>query len=264
MHCEQAHQATGKGLMARLTEACLEGQLLLRRPVGKTLEALFEIGVVISKPGPSGNRNHHPAQISELKHSCSTAGRQPIEIQQTGSATITQHPPKLPETGCRISQIAQAVGHHGPIGATIRHLKIQSISLAPLHRQPVPFGGALGSDGQRHSGCIDTNHFSAWTQMASQDQGKVTRSTTEIQPLLAGPRRKRQHQLTFPLTMKAEAEPVVQPVVTGCSVIEQLFNSVCITGLQSGRSPSVITMTVAMPTAAEHTMQPASINENSP
>ena len=100
--------------------------------------------------------------------------------------------------------------------------------------------------------------------MASQDQGKVTRSATEIQPLLTGLRRKRQHQLTFPLTMKAEAEPVIQPVVTGCSVVEQLFNSVCITGLQSGRSPSVITMTVAMPTAAEHTMQPASINENSP
>ena len=100
--------------------------------------------------------------------------------------------------------------------------------------------------------------------MARQGQSQIAGSAAEIKPLLPWLRRQLQNELSLPLAMEPEAEPVVQPVVTRCSIVEQLFNGCCITGFQSGRSLRVITITVAIPTAAEHTMQPASISENSP
>ena len=245
-------------------KAGIERQLPLSSSIREMLEALLEIGVVIGKPGSRGDRNHHPAQVGPLEQSGRTPVRQTIEIQQAGAASSTQHAPELPEPGCGIHQIAQPIGHQRPIGTGILQLEIQDIALSPLHWQPGPLLRALGSNHQRLSSRIDTNHSTTGAQMARQGQSQITGSAAEIKPLLPGLRRQLQNQLSLPLAMEPEAEPVVQPVVTRCSIVEQLFNGCRITGLQSGRSLSVITITVAIPTAAEHTMQPASISENSP
>jgi hypothetical protein len=91
--------------------------------------------------------------------------------------------------------------------------------------------------------------------------------------------------------MEAEAEQIVELVVARCDLLEQLTNGRWLPGLQragpcGGSSPAqrrglgaastggggaekasglvkVSTITVESPTAAEHTMQPASMRENS-
>ena len=63
--------------------------------------------------------------------------------------------------------------------------------------------------------------------------------------------------------MQSKAQPVIETVIRGRSVIEKLFNSLRITGFHNIKPFSAITITVANPTAAEHTKQPASISENS-
>ena len=70
------------------------------------------------------------------------------------------------------------------------------------------------------------------------------------------------------MAMQAKTEQVVQAVVTGGNSVEELLNGGGISGFQrdrsqSGRPFNVITMTVARPTAAEQTMHPASMSENS-
>ena len=103
---EKAHQACCHWAMAGFAETGIESQLLLSGSVGKTLEALLQIGVVLSKTNPRRNRNHHSAQVSALEHSRSRARGQSVEIQQTGPASITQHPPKLPEARSWVSKIS--------------------------------------------------------------------------------------------------------------------------------------------------------------
>ena len=70
-------------------------------------------------------------------------------------------------------------------------------------------------------------------------------------------------QLTFPESMKPKAQQVIELVVTRRHLIEELLNRCRIPWFQSGMPVRVIINTVARPTAAEHTMQPASIKENS-
>mgnify|MGYP005689380697 CR=1 FL=1 len=65
------------------------------------------------------------------------------------------------------------------------------------------------------------------------------------------------------MPMQPKAEQVIENVITRRHSLKQLLNSSRIAGLHSGIPFSVITITVAKPTAAEHTMQPASIRENS-
>ena len=70
-------------------------------------------------------------------------------------------------------------------------------------------------------------------------------------------------QLTFPESMKPKAQQVIELVVTRRHLIEELLHRSGISRFHSGMPVRVITRTVARPTAAEHTMQPASIRENS-
>ncbi len=250
--------------MTGLLKAGIESKLPLSSSIRETLEALLEIGVVIGKPGSRSNRHHHSAEVRLLKQSRGAASRQAIEIQQTGAASSPQHAPKLTEPSCRVRQIAQPIGHQSPIGTAIRHLQIQNIALLPSHWKPWLPRRPLRRDRQRCSGCIHTHHSAIGAQSACNGQSQITCTATEVQPLFPLLRRQLEKHLPLPVTMQAEAEQIVQPVVTGRSVVEQLFNSVSIARFQSGRPLNVMTITVASPTAAEHTMQPASISENSP
>ena len=63
--------------------------------------------------------------------------------------------------------------------------------------------------------------------------------------------------------MQSKTQPVIETVVCGRSVIEELFDSLRITRFHNVKPLSAITITVASPTAAEHTKQPANISENS-
>ena len=92
--------------MTGLTKAGIESQLLLSRPIGETLEALFEIGIVITKTGPRRHRHHHTTQVGPLKHSRSAARRESIEIQQPSAASLSQHAPKLPQASRWISPVS--------------------------------------------------------------------------------------------------------------------------------------------------------------
>ena len=250
--------------MTGLLKAGIESELTLGSSIRETFEALLEIGVVIGKPGSRSNRHHHSPQVGLLEQSRGAASRQAIEIQQAGAASSSQHAPKLPEPSCRVRQIAQPIGHQSPIGKAIRHVQIQSIALLPAHWKPGLTRRPLRRDRQRCSGSIHTHHSAIGAQSACNGQGQITGTATEVQPLFTWLRRQLENHPPLPLTMQAKAEPVVQPVVTGRSIVEQLFNSVSIAGFQSGKPLNVMTITVARPTAAEHTMQPASISENSP
>ena len=116
---------------------------------------------------------------------------------------------------------------------------------------------------QRRRGRIQRDHPTPRTERAGQLKGKITCAAAEIQPELPSPGMHPSQQLSFPDSMQAEAQPVVQTVVPRGHLIKQLLNSSGIAWLHRGMPFKAITITVASPTAAEHTMQPASISENS-
>ncbi len=140
---------------------------------------------------------------------------------------------------------------------------MQRIPLLPSHRQPGLLRRTLLGPLQGRGCRIDPQHLSARTQPRRQQKGEITCTATEIQPALSGRGAQPGQQLTLPATMQTQAQQIVQAVVTGCHRVEQLLDGSGITRLHKGRPFRVITMTVARPTAAEHTMHPASISENS-
>ena len=81
--------------------------------------------------------------------------------------------------------------------------------------------------------------------------------------MLSALRRQLEQHLALPLPVQTKAQPVIETVLGGRSVVEKLFNSFRITRFHNIKPLSAITITVASPTAAEHTKQPASISENS-
>ena len=225
----------------------------------------------------------------------------PVEIEHHGPASGAQHPVQLGQARAGICQVAQSVGHGCSIGPVGRQSGGQGIPLEPAHGQPGL--GTRPTPGQNQGGRrrIQPHHLPARPQGRGQQQGEIPRAAAKInEPLPRSGGQPGKHQ-PFPVAMQPETEQIVEQVVAGGDRLEQIAHRGRIAGLHSGatgrdwsdpgqgrtmasrltplsnwgiggnwtRASSrfapvrVSTITVARPTAAEHTMQPASIKENS-
>ena len=144
--------------MPGLCKSRLQGQTLLSRAIGEPFQALLQIGVLLLKTRRRRHRHHKPTQIKPLEVRGRPCRRQAIEIEYTSEATWFEQTGHLLQSHHRIREVAQAIGHHNPIGRGIRQPRGQGIPLLEHNIQPGLTALAVTGELQRCCRSIQTQH----------------------------------------------------------------------------------------------------------
>mmetsp|Transcript_5995 Transcript_5995/g.15259 ORF Transcript_5995/g.15259 Transcript_5995/m.15259 type:complete len:307 (-) Transcript_5995:162-1082(-) len=173
-----------------------------------------------------------------------------VEVKDDGASSPFEHAADLPKAPRPVSHVAQAVPECHAIEGPVRKRQGQRIPVDPIDGRRsqsnpspgitrpfpspsrqlpdcIPFGIAapfpLLGPLEHILGEIQCGHFTRGTHTTGQSEGQITTSAANIEGFVPALCPRELHHLVLPCPVQSDAERVVEEIVRGCDVSEDLL-----------------------------------------